>query len=156
MRSRMIAAAALIIAAAAVIFAVRPFASTQHHPAVHASLAPSLASYLGVYEDGAPPAYQPITGFAGTVGRKPNIGAYFSGWAQPFDLAFAQMIRKRGVVPFVQIDPTDASVAAIAAGTYDEYLRAYAGRVRDFGHVGIEQCQCSAVVDQHDRTAALV
>ena len=49
-------------------------------------------------------------------------------------MAFAQMIRKHGVVPFVQIDPTDASVAAIAAGTYDEYLRTYADRVRDFGH----------------------
>jgi hypothetical protein len=49
-------------------------------------------------------------------------------------MAFAQMIRKHGVVPFIQIDPTAASIAAIAAGTYDEYLRAYAGRVRDFGH----------------------
>jgi beta-mannanase len=34
----------------------------------------------------------------------------------------------------VQIDPTDASVAAIAAGTYDDYLSSYADSVRDFGH----------------------
>jgi mannan endo-1,4-beta-mannosidase len=137
MRSRLITLTAFIIAAAAVIFAVRPFASTQHHPAVHASLAPSLASYLGVYEDGAPPAYQPITGFADTVGRKPNIGAYFSGWAQPFEASFARQLQAHGIIPFVQIDPTFASVAAIAAGDYDGYLRSYADSVRDFGHAVI-------------------
>ena len=27
-------------------------------------------------------------------------------------MSFAQMIRKHGVIPFVQIDPTDASIAA--------------------------------------------
>ncbi len=34
----------------------------------------------------------------------------------------------------MQIDPTYASVAAIAAGDYDDYLRSYADSVRDFGH----------------------
>jgi beta-mannanase len=33
----------------------------------------------------------------------------------------------------VQIDPSYASVAAIAAGSYDGYLRSYADSVRDFG-----------------------
>ena len=32
------------------------------------------------------------------------------------------------------MDPTGASVAAIADGTYDQYLRSYADSVRDFGH----------------------
>ena len=36
------------------------------------------------------------------------------------------MLRTHGMIPFVQIDPTDASIAAIAAGTYDDYLRSYA------------------------------
>ncbi len=34
----------------------------------------------------------------------------------------------------MQIDPTYASVSAIAAGAYDVYLRGYADSVRDFGH----------------------
>ena len=51
----------------------------------------------------------------------------------PFDMPFAQTIRSHGVIPFVQIDPTDASIAAIAAGTYDDYLRSYADSVRNFG-----------------------
>jgi hypothetical protein len=38
------------------------------------------------------------------------------------------------VIPFIQIDPTYASIAAIADGTYDDYLRSYADSVRDFGH----------------------
>ena len=33
------------------------------------------------------------------------------------------MIRKHGVIPFVQIDPTLASVSDIAGGYYDIYLR---------------------------------
>jgi hypothetical protein len=102
--------------------------------AVHASLAPSVASYLGVYEDGSPPGYQPIASFAATVGRQPNLAAYFSGWAQPFAASYAQRLRAHGLIPFVQIDPTFASVAAIAAGDYDGYLRSYADSVRDFGH----------------------
>jgi hypothetical protein len=44
------------------------------------------------------------------------------------------MIRKHGVIPFVQIDPTLASVADIASGDYDIYLRTYADAVRNFGH----------------------
>ena len=38
------------------------------------------------------------------------------------------------MIPFVQIDPTYASVPAIAAGAYDSYLRSYADSVRNFGH----------------------
>jgi beta-mannanase len=44
------------------------------------------------------------------------------------------MVHRHGVIPFVQIDPTFASVPAIADGDYDGYLRLYADSVRDFGH----------------------
>ena len=134
MRSRLAAVAAVLIAAVAAGLSLARFASGgHHHPAAHASLPPVMASYLGVYEDGSPPAYQPIAGFAATVGRQPNLAAYFSGWAQPFATSFARRLRGHGVVPFVQIDPTYASVAGIAAGDYDGYLRSYAGSVRSFG-----------------------
>ena len=92
------------------------------------------AAYLGVFETGAPPGYAPIASFAQAAGRQPNLVGYYSGWAEPFDTSFAEMLSKHGIVPFVQIDPTDASVAAIAAGTYDDYLRSYADSVADFGH----------------------
>ncbi|HTQ87911.1 MAG TPA: glycosyl hydrolase [Streptosporangiaceae bacterium] len=136
MKSRLVMFVAVGMAAAALGAAVGRLIGLApvSTPAVHATLTPELASYLGAFEPGAPPGYAPVAGFARVAGRQPNLIGYYSGWAQPFDLAFAQMMHEHGVVPFVQIDPTDASVAAVAAGTYDEYLRAYAGRVRDFGH----------------------
>jgi hypothetical protein len=136
MKSRLVMFVAICLAAAALgaaagrLIGLAPVGP----PTVHATLAPELASYLGTFEPGAPPDYAPVAGFAKAAGRQPNLVGYYSGWAQPFDMAFAQMIRKHGVIPFVQIDPTDASIAAIAAGTYDEYLHTYADRVRDFGH----------------------
>ena len=136
MNSRLMMFAAVCMAAVALGAAVGRLVGLApvSPPAVHATLPPELASYLGVFEPGAPPDYAPVAGFAKMAGRQPNLVGYYSGWAQSFDMAFAQTIRKHRVIPFVQIDPTDASVAAIAAGTYDEYLRAYADRVRDFGH----------------------
>ena len=136
MKSKLVMFAAICLAAAALGAAAGRLIglAPASPPAVHATLAPELASYLGAFEPGSPPDYAPVAGFAKAAGRQPNLVGYYSGWAQPFDMAFAQMIRKHGVIPFVQIDPTDASIAAIAAGTYDEYLRAYADRVRDFGH----------------------
>jgi mannan endo-1,4-beta-mannosidase len=136
MRSRLVMILALVLAATAVaVTGTRFIKSSPDRPAaVHKSLPPTLASYLGVFEPGAPPGYSAVAAFARAVGRQPNLVGYYSGWAQPFDTSFAEMIRKHGVIPFVQIDPTDASVAAIAAGTYDKYLSSYADSVRDFGH----------------------
>jgi Glycosyl hydrolase family 26 len=134
MKTRLAAVLAVLVAMAAVGYAVALLVTRDPRPpAAHASLPPRLSSYLGVYEVGAPPAYQPIATFGATVGRQPNLGAYFSGWAQPFETSFADLLRDHGVIPFVQVDPTYASVSAIAAGTYDGYLRSYADSVRSFG-----------------------
>jgi mannan endo-1,4-beta-mannosidase len=94
----------------------------------------SLASYLGVYEAGPPHDYQPVAQFAVAVGREPNLVGYYSGWAEPFAASFAEENQHHGAVTVVQIDPTDTSIPAIAAGDYDDYLRSYADSVRNFGH----------------------
>ena len=133
--ARMALLAALMAAAAALTFTGYRFTQMRTAPPpAHAYLPPRAASYLGVYETGAPPAYQPIAEFANAAGRVPNIVGYYSGWAEPFPASFAQMLRGHGIIPCVQIDPTYASVSAIAAGAYDGYLRSYADSVRDFGH----------------------
>ena len=135
MRSRLVTLLAVLIAAAGLtLTAVRLVAKTSIPPVAHASLSPSLASYLGVYEDGSPPDFRPIGDFAHTVTRQPNLVGYFSGWAQPFASGFANKLRAHGIIPFVQIDPTYASVPAIALGEYDDYLRSYALSVRGYGH----------------------
>ncbi len=135
MMSRLLLVFALVMAAAAVVFATKKaiFEVTPPQPA-HASLSPSTASYLGIYEQGTPPSYQPITDFSQAVGKEPNLIAWFSGWAQPFPVAFAAKIRAHDEIPFVQIDPTYASVSGIAAGDYDGYLRSYADAVRNYRH----------------------
>jgi mannan endo-1,4-beta-mannosidase len=138
MRSRLVVIVAVLVAAAAVAFAIYRVATSLHPapPAQHVVLPPHPASWLGVFERGAPPAYRPVSAFASVAGRQPNLVGYYSGWAEPFKASFARLISSRGIIPYVQIDPTDASVAAIAAGSYDDYLRSYADSVRDFSRSG--------------------
>ncbi|HWF79614.1 MAG TPA: glycosyl hydrolase [Streptosporangiaceae bacterium] len=136
MKPRLVMCTALVIAAAAVAAAVSHI-STMHNrglKVVHASLPVSLASYLGVFEAGSPPSYRPVAEFAAAADREPDIVGSFSGWAQPFDSSFARGLEQRHTIPFVQIDPTFASISAITAGDYDTYLKAYADSVVDFGH----------------------
>jgi Glycosyl hydrolase family 26 len=136
-RSRLILILAIAIAVAAIAGAgARLIRSSppSKPPVAHASLPAEPAAYLGVFEPGAPPGYEKIAGFTQAAGRKPDLLGYYTGWLQPFDTSFAQMLDTHGIIPYVQIDPTDASITAIAAGTYDDYLRSYADGVSDFGH----------------------
>jgi hypothetical protein len=125
---------ALVLATVALTYAGSHFVLPAPPPAVHATLPPGPASYLGVYETGSPPAYEPVADFAKAAGKQPNLVGYYSGWSAPFEASFADRMRMHGAIPFVQIDPTDAVVAQITAGHYDDYLRSYADSVRDFGH----------------------
>ena len=136
MRSRLIMLLAVALAVVGVTSAaIRLIGfSSPHPPAAHASLPSRPAAYLGVFEPGAPPGFGAITSFTQAAGRQPNLLGYYSGWAGTFDESFATMLYQHKIIPFVQIDPTDASVAAIAAGTYDTWLRTYADSVADFGH----------------------
>jgi len=135
MRSRLVVLAAFVTALIAVASTgVRFTLVPSTPPSVHASLPPTSFSYLGVYEPGSPPAYTSIANFALAAGKQPNLVGYYSGWAEPFASSFARRVHRHGIIPYVQIDPTYAKVSAIAAGTYDLYLRGYAENVRDFGH----------------------
>jgi mannan endo-1,4-beta-mannosidase len=136
MRSRLITILAILLSAVAVVAATTLLtgASPSPPPAAHASLSPKLASYLGAFEPGVPPGYAPVAEFTQAAGRQPNLIGYYSGWAEQFDTSFADTMHQHGIIPFVQIDPTDASISAITAGIYDPYLRSYADSVRDFRH----------------------
>jgi hypothetical protein len=85
MKPRLIMLMAIAVAALSVVIAA---GRLNYHfsapPAVHATLKPSLAAYLGVYEAGAPATYKPVEEFAKAVGRQPNLVGYYSGWAEPF------------------------------------------------------------------------
>jgi Glycosyl hydrolase family 26 len=136
MRSRLVMILALVLAATAVaVTSTRFIRSSPNRPtAVHKSLPPTLASYLGVFEPGAPPGYSAVASFAQAVGRQPNLVGYYSGWGERFATSFAETVRRHGAVTILQMDPTYASIPVIAAGGYDGYLRSFADSVRDFGH----------------------
>jgi hypothetical protein len=68
------------------------------------------------------------------TGVKPRVVVYYSGWMEPFKVSFATTVARVGAVPLVQMNPTKTSVAAIAAGHYDNYLNAYAKAVRAYHH----------------------
>jgi hypothetical protein len=125
---------AVVTAAVCVAFAVtRAASSSVGAGAASTSLPTSPASYLGVYETGPPHTYQPVAEFARVVGKQPNLVGYYSGWREPFQVPFAETVHAQGAVTIVQMDPTYAPIAKIAAGGYDGYLRSYADRVRRFG-----------------------
>ena len=125
----------------AVVVACVSLASTGRHltfrydiPPAHAHLRANSASYLGVFERGVPPNYEPVADFAQAVGKQPNMVGYYSGWVQPFPSSFAQKLYRHHMIMYVQIDPAYAHLSDIAAGIDDQYLEAYADSVRSFGH----------------------
>ena len=135
MKSRLVMLMSLGIAALSIVMASGRFSYTfSPPPPVHAKLKPASQSYLGVYESGPPPTYAAVASFAQVAGRLPNLAGYYSGWAELFDLSLARSLHDHAITPLVQIDPADASVGAIADGTYDNYLEQFADSVRSFGH----------------------
>ena len=130
----MLAAVVVAVAAiAAVIIRFGPSPSGSGPSVARASLPTGPASYLGVYENGPPHNYGPVADFTQVTGKQPNLVGYYSGWGERFQTAFAQTVHGHGAVTILQWDPTGASVAGIAAGAYDGYLRSFADSVRDFG-----------------------
>jgi mannan endo-1,4-beta-mannosidase len=90
------------------------------------------ASYFGLYAKGAPSSYRGVASFTKATGVMPDLALYYSGWYEPFQAKFATAATRHGAVPVVQINPAGVSVAAIASGHFDAYLRSYATAVRSY------------------------
>ncbi len=133
MRSRLVVVAAVLITVAAAVLTARRLAATPAVRAPSTTLPTTSASYLGVYETGVLDTYQPVTTFSKAAARQPNLVGYYSGWGEAFQVSFAQKVREHGAATIMQWDPTLASVAKIASGGYDSYLRSFARSVRNFG-----------------------
>jgi hypothetical protein len=96
---------------------------------------PAPASPLiGVYEPGTPGGWSDITEFTGATGVKPRIVVYYSPWNDPFSTSFAQTAWGNDAYVLVQMQPNGVTLASIAAGGSDGYLRSYADAVVAFGH----------------------
>jgi hypothetical protein len=132
MRYRLVTIIGFVVAVTIIAAMNRHLSFRYSTPVVSQKLPASSSSYLGVFEPGAPPGFQSVAQFTGVANRQPNLVGYYSGWAEPFDGAFADLLHRHGAIPFVQIDPSFASLSAIASGAYDDYLRAYADSVRSY------------------------
>ena len=77
-------------------------------------------AHLGVVV--ARPQQLTLPQFAKAAGTRPSIIEYYEGFLTPLDLRRATLIYNSGAFPVVQWDPR-VSVAAIANGRYDGYLR---------------------------------
>ena len=89
---------------------------------------------VGVYEPGVPSSWSKIAEFTSATGVKPRIVVYYSSWKQPFAASFAQEAWGHDAYVLVQLEPNGVTLASIAAGGSDAYLRSYANAVVAFGH----------------------
>ena len=136
-RTVAVTAVGLVVATSIVVAAGMHFQRTNGAttpPRSQATAPPPLLSYLGVYEPTSPASYSGVNEFARLVGRRPNIVVYYSSWWEPFQLAFARAAVAHHAIPMVQVEPRYVSLATIATGQYDGYLRAYARAVRSLRH----------------------
>lgn len=138
------AVVALAVATCAFVFshttapAARPLASrhaiTAPPPAVpRPTVRPGF--HLGVFEPSETISYRQVNTFAKAVNREPDLLLCYSGWGEPFLTKFADTAYAHGAALVVQMyPPAHGSLAAVAAGRRDRYLRSYAAKVRAFGH----------------------
>jgi mannan endo-1,4-beta-mannosidase len=116
---------AVLLGAAAIFAVTRPSTPARVQPA------PPMR-YLGVYQPDAPASYSGVNHFAQAIGRQPNLVCYYSAWLKPFQPSFAATAAQHGATLLVQINPLNVSLAAIASGQYDAYLRTFADQVRSY------------------------
>jgi hypothetical protein len=71
-----------------------------------------------------------LQNFERLSGIKPQIEENYWAFGEPFPSGWARTLQRNGLLPLLQINPRRVSLAAIAAGGYDRYLRRLAAAVR--------------------------
>ncbi|WP_333777921.1 glycoside hydrolase family 26 protein [Streptomyces sp. IBSBF 3136] len=84
---------------------------------------------LGVVDDKTPWQYGIVDAFTKEAGRAPDIREYYSSWGDDFDTEGNAFLWQHGQLPMMALVPTDVSLADIAKGGEDAYLRRLAGQI---------------------------
>jgi hypothetical protein len=132
-------AGALAVACVLAVIAVR---GHFHHAAASAEggaapvrLPSRPARFLiGVYDHGSPPSWAPDGSFGAATGAHVSLALTYIPWEGGFQTSFARMAARHGATILIQLQPRSISLAKIAAGDYDRWLREYATHCRDYGH----------------------
>jgi hypothetical protein len=104
-------------------------------------LDPTGGKLFGVEAQGAP-ALAPVTSFAASVGRKPDMIGQYVAWGTSFDPQAVTAAWSYGAMYYLAWEPYDTTVQAIADGQSDGYITKFADAVRalnlpvaiSFGH----------------------
>ena len=130
--SRILAATALAAVTAACGSQPPPRTAPAASP-VRTPPAPAPMSVVGFTGPGVPQSWAPVAAFGAAIGRPVNLAMYYSGWGESFRAAFAQTARAHGAEVMINVAPA-GSLASIAAGNGDGYLRRLAAQIKAFGH----------------------
>jgi mannan endo-1,4-beta-mannosidase len=126
--------AAGLLACSALAGCTQPGFGQPVTAAVHPVIKPpSSLLYLGVHEPGGQSSYAGVTRFGAVSGVRPNVVLAYASWRDGFDFQLAYRARANGAEPLIGWQPAGVSLAAIAAGRRDRYLRMFANEVRRFG-----------------------
>ncbi|MGC4980209.1 glycoside hydrolase family 26 protein [Streptomyces sp. DT193] len=98
------------------------------HFQVSSMLKPSGRA-LGVVDDKTPWQYDIVDAFAKEAGRTPDIREYYSSWGGDFDAEGNAFLWKHGQLPMMALVPSDTSLAHIAQGEDDAYIRRLADQI---------------------------
>jgi mannan endo-1,4-beta-mannosidase len=104
-------------------------------------LDPTGGKFFGVEPEGAP-AFAPVTTFAASVGRKPDIIGEYVAWDSSFDARAVATAWSYGALYYMAWEPQGTTLADIAGGQSDAYITRFATAVRalnlpvaiSFGH----------------------
>ncbi|WP_328551352.1 glycoside hydrolase family 26 protein [Streptomyces sp. NBC_00358] len=86
--------------------------------------------YFGVSRPKAPHSMEPVLDWARKVGKQPNLIVYYVGWGDSFDASGTRNAWNSGAMTLASWEPHGTTLARIADGASDSYLREYAKAVR--------------------------
>lgn len=69
---------------------------------------------------------EPVHALETELGRRLDIVHWFAGWDTPFYPAMVEAVAEGGRAPLISWQPVERSLAEIADGVHDEYVRAWA------------------------------
>jgi hypothetical protein len=101
--------------------------------------AASASIQLGAYVREAPGSTQKLDEYANLVGQRPAIVMWYRGFDQPLMYSSEMSnLASRGATPMVSLEPVDEagndiSLAQIASGNYDSYIRKDASIAKGWG-----------------------
>ncbi|WP_371479610.1 glycoside hydrolase family 26 protein [Kitasatospora sp. NBC_00315] len=82
--------------------------------------------YLGVALPGVPLSMDALPGYTASIGKQPNVLEYYARWGDGFDTLGVRKIYDTGALPYMAWEPQSDSLASIAAGRTDDYVKGVA------------------------------